>query len=123
MDMSGNVWEWVNDWYDEEYYSDSPDSNPPGPDSGTAKIFRGGCWVDHWAMVRVAGRYDSALTVSDSDISPVVPWRLQHPQRDRINYGSEQSTRIAGSLSIGFHLFKMAEEIGLLNYKTGTVRR
>ncbi|GEM_PF-448270 len=40
--MSGSVLEWVNDWYDENYYSNSPSSNPQGPESGTLKVLRGG---------------------------------------------------------------------------------
>lgn len=42
FDMNGNAWEWVADWYAEEYYQRSPGRNPTGPESGTAKVFRGG---------------------------------------------------------------------------------
>jgi formylglycine-generating enzyme required for sulfatase activity len=44
LDMAGNVLEWVADWYDSDYYSQSPEHNPPGPDSGTNKVLRGGSW-------------------------------------------------------------------------------
>jgi len=56
MDVGGNVWEWVNDWYQDDYYYDSPYSNPPGPASGLAKVSRGGGWP-RLGLVRVAYRY------------------------------------------------------------------
>lgn len=45
-DMSGNVFEWVFDWYDEGYYASSPSLNPQGPASGDRKIIRGGSYVN-----------------------------------------------------------------------------
>jgi formylglycine-generating enzyme required for sulfatase activity len=43
-DMSGNVWEWVNDWFGSTYYQSSPSTNPPGPATGAARVLRGGSW-------------------------------------------------------------------------------
>jgi iron(II)-dependent oxidoreductase len=54
--MSGNVAEWVADWYDALYYKSAPERNPKGPEKGTQKAFRGGGWIDSTPSVRVAQR-------------------------------------------------------------------
>ena len=46
LDMAGNLWEWVNDWYDSNYYNQSPTSNPTGPASGSYRVLRGGSWTN-----------------------------------------------------------------------------
>ena len=56
FDMAGNVWEWTADWYDAGYYSRSPSRDPVGPDSGTLKVMRGGCWISGENSLRTTCR-------------------------------------------------------------------
>jgi formylglycine-generating enzyme required for sulfatase activity len=60
LDMAGNVWEWVNDWFGSSYYQNSPARNPGGPDSGTSHVLRGGSWNINVRLVRSAYRSDYA---------------------------------------------------------------
>ncbi|MDI6788565.1 MAG: SUMF1/EgtB/PvdO family nonheme iron enzyme, partial [Planctomycetota bacterium] len=53
-DIIGNVWEWCQDWYDANYYKNSPKDNPTGPSSGEYRVLRGGSWNNNANNCRTA---------------------------------------------------------------------
>jgi formylglycine-generating enzyme required for sulfatase activity len=56
LDMSGNAWEWTDDWYDKNYYQNSPTNNPNGPTIGDRRVLRGGSWFYTSAFLRATKR-------------------------------------------------------------------
>ena len=62
-DMSGNVYEWCWDWYNDDYYASSLSVDPRGPSEGFKPVIRGGCWGrtfgrENYARVSFRSFYD-----------------------------------------------------------------
>jgi len=67
-DMSGNVWEWTNDWYDHNYYSSSPRNNPQGSSVGNIRVIRGGSYNYIAGSCRVVRRSGNRPTTTNYDL-------------------------------------------------------
>jgi Uncharacterized conserved protein len=56
-DMTGNVWEWVSDHYQPDYYSTSEPADPQGADAGQYRVIRGGGWYSNAQQLRIKNRH------------------------------------------------------------------
>jgi formylglycine-generating enzyme required for sulfatase activity len=65
-DMHGNVWQWCNDFYGENYYAESAKDNPRGPSSGNERVLRGGCWATEADKCRSAYRFKEFPVFTDA---------------------------------------------------------
>lgn len=88
FDMQGNVWQWCNDFYAEDYYKQSPKESPRGPANGEKRVLRGGAWNSPAEKCRAAFRFSEAAAFADACFG-------DDP------YGFRRVRRVGGSLSRG----------------------
>jgi len=95
-DMSGNVWEWVQDWYDKDYYRSTPMDNPRRSGQGEHKVIRGGNWESETPNLRTTGRWYSYPLQAHYGVGfrlvlPVQQEQPKPPPREDLKRGIEQT--------------------------------
>ena len=84
--VTGNVWEGCNDWYDAGYYATSPHDDPQGPDHGTSRVMRGGSYLCHLSYCK---RYRVSARAAASRRAPPATWVSGSlPTRDQSMIGA-----------------------------------
>jgi formylglycine-generating enzyme required for sulfatase activity len=81
FDMSGNVWEWVNDWYAPAYDAQTAAIDPQGPPSGQMRVLRGGSWLNPRTLIRASDRARSDPEVRFNYFGFRCVWTPTPPQR------------------------------------------
>jgi serine/threonine-protein kinase len=106
LNMAGNVWEWCADWYRRDAYIGGPAVNPTGPELGTQRVARGGCWTSNTHELRITNRRaeppepEAALGMGLRLAMSAPPEALHAPLsmplgEVRLRYSLHQASRVA----------------------------
>lgn len=111
-DMAGNVMQWVEDWYDRNYYETSPLEDPKGPGSGTGRINKGGNWYSSPADCRCAFRGFSGPSMSFWNLGFRVVLEEKEPEKGTLASKTGDSAESKGKSSTEKY-FPPSDEDGL----------